>query len=112
MKAPILISLALGAMAAGAVFFPFGAAEVAQAQPDAPQCVVEVRAENPYRNYGYDHIVNLKNTCDIEVECRVYTNVDRTPVSTTVGAKAERSVLIRRGAPRGEFTAYAECTEK
>jgi hypothetical protein len=112
MKAPILIPLALGAIAAGAVLFPFGPADVAQAQPDAQQCVVEVRAENPYRNYGYDHIVNLKNTCAVEVECRVYSNVDRTPIAASVGAKAERSVLLRRGAPRGAFTAYAECTEK
>jgi len=106
-----VIPLALGALAAG-VLLPFGSPDTAEAQPDKARCVVEVRAENPYRNYGYDHMVNLKNTCEMAVECRVFTNVDKTPISVSVAPKTEAAVLVRRGAPSGAFTAWAECEEK
>ena len=65
--------------------------------------------ESPYRNYGYDHIVAIRNDCDRAVRCSVTTSVAPGRYQVTVGAGATERVMTYRGAPRPGFSARVAC---
>src|SRR6476661_4649374 len=71
---------------------------VTPASPAKPECV-KVQAQAPYRGYGYDHIVELRNTCTKPAKCQVATDVNPTPVEQSVPAGETREVLTLRGSP-------------
>ena len=70
---------------------------------------VQVHAEARYRNYGYDHIVIVRNGCDKKALCDVSTNVNPEPVRVEVPAGGATEVLTFRGSPAREFTPRATC---
>jgi hypothetical protein len=70
---------------------------------------VEVHAEARYRNYGYDHLVTVRNGCDRKAVCDVSTNVNPEPVRIEVPAGSAVEVLTFRGSPSREFTPRATC---
>ena len=73
-----------------------------------PGCI-EAWGEARYRNFGYDHIVHVRNRCDRPALCDVSTDVSPEPNRVTVGAAEEIEVLTFRGSPAREFKARAEC---
>jgi hypothetical protein len=77
--------------------------------PPAKVCVASI-AEARYRNYGYDHLVRLTNSCDVPSECAVSTNVAPGAVKATVPAGQTVEVLTFRGSPAPTFTHQAVCT--
>jgi hypothetical protein len=70
---------------------------------------VEVHAVARYRNYGYDHLVVLRNQCDRKAFCEVSTNVNPDPVRVEMPAGGAAEVLTFRGSPAREFTPRATC---
>ena len=80
----------------------------ADMQGGKPNCV-DVRTEARFRNYGYDHLVTVRNGCDQALTCDVATDVSPEPSRVTVQAHAEVEVLTFRGSPAREFSAKVEC---
>lgn len=88
-----------------------GRAAPPEAKPPAaakPECV-SVKAQAPYRGYGYDHIVELRNTCAKPAKCQVATDVSPTPVEQSVPAGETREVLTLRGSPASTFVPAVSC---
>lgn len=88
------------------------AALVAVADPPPPPakvCVASI-AEARYRNYGYDHLVRLTNSCEVASECTVTTNVAPGAVKVAVPGGQTVEVLTFRGSPAATFTHQAVCT--
>jgi len=99
----------LGALAAGAGAPDTGAPDAGPTPaPDAPSCIAW-RSEARYRNYGYDHIVEIRNGCSAAAECQVTTNVAPEPVGVRVGAGQTVEVLTFRGSPASAFKARVRC---
>jgi septal ring-binding cell division protein DamX len=73
-----------------------------------PKCLT-FAAQAPYRGYGYDHIVEIRNGCDKPAACSVKTNVNPTAVEQTVPSGASHSVVTFRGSPSREFTPQVSC---
>src|SRR5690242_14572650 len=67
--------------------------------PPSPAKCVKVRTEARYGAYGYDHVVELENTCDKAMTCDVATDVNPTPASVDLAAGETKSVLTYRGSP-------------
>ena len=89
-----------------------GALELAtplDATVDPAQCAPIVgRVE--YRGLGYDHIVEVHNTCLKKVRCEVWTDVDPAPRhSLVVEPETTSAVVTRRGSPAQEFHAQGKC---
>jgi hypothetical protein len=80
----------------------------AQTAGRLPSCV-DVRTEARFRNYGYDHLVTVRNGCDQAQSCDVATNVSPDPSRVTVQPHSEVEVLTFRGSPAREFTAKVDC---
>ncbi len=109
---PLAISTAISTVLVGAL----GAAAAARADDPKPKKPVvdvstcaKVTGSAPYQGYGYTHLIELKNTCDKPVECRVWTNVD--PNQLVLSAKTGETVSIatRKGSAAREFTPQSEC---
>lgn len=82
-------------------------APVVQSADDCAQ----VQASARYVGYGYTHVVTLKNTCNKDVECVLWTDVDPEPRSTVQAAAGETVELVtRRGSPSLAVTAYKSCS--
>jgi hypothetical protein len=77
-------------------------------QPTEDQCVV-VHSEARYGAYGYDHLVEVENTCDKTLVCTVKTNLNPEPTTVTVPGKEKRLVVTFRGSPAREFTPDVRC---
>lgn len=76
---------------------------------EKPLLCVQVWPEARYRNYAYDHIVHLGNSCDAAVVCDVATNVNPTPIRVQLAAAERREVLTFRGSPSREFVPRVRC---
>ncbi len=70
----------------------------------------KVTASASYQGYGYTHLVELKNTCDKPVQCRVWTNVDAAKITLTAAPGQSASAATRKGSPSRDVTAFSECT--
>jgi hypothetical protein len=77
-----------------------------------PAACVKVRTEARYVPYGYDHIVELENTCGRAMRCDVASNVNPTPTSVDLATGETKSVLTYRGSPASEFTAQVDCKQQ
>lgn len=87
-----------------------GAQDATEDAGDAgTQACVEVRGEVRYGALAYDHIVHLKNVCDVAFLCTVKTDVNPQPIVVTVPARQEVEVLTFRGSPARVFVPYVTC---
>ena len=77
-----------------------------------PATCVKVHTEARYVPYGYDHIVELENTCDKAMVCDVSTDVNPTPTTVELAAGETKSTLTYRGSPASEFKAQVDCKEQ
>lgn len=77
----------------------------------AKQCTKH-HTETPYRNYGYDHIVVISNTCEHVEHCVIEASSVDGKQEVDVPANGERSVTVRIGSPAREFTAKVSCEKK
>ncbi|MCA9582660.1 MAG: hypothetical protein KC416_12755 [Myxococcales bacterium] len=75
---------------------------------DAAKCV-DVSKSTPYRNYGYDHVVTLKNGCTKAVSCSVTTNTNPDESKATLSPDETKSITMFRGSPAREFEAKVRC---
>lgn len=73
-----------------------------------PACMSWVQRA-PYRNLGYDHEVEITNTCERAADCTVSTDVSPKPISVEVPAGATVTVLTYRGSPAYAFKASVSC---
>lgn len=81
---------------------------LAEPAPKTAACVV-VQGDARYRNYGYDHVVIVRNGCDRKAICDVSTNVNPEPARVEVPAGSAAEVLTFRGSPAREFVPRATC---
>jgi hypothetical protein len=77
-------------------------------EPTAKACIA-IKAETPYRDSGYDHIVKLESHCQKPVKCRVSSDVNPEPVEVTLAPKERTEVLLWRGSPASTFKARVSC---
>jgi hypothetical protein len=73
-----------------------------------PKCL-EVHPSARYSGYGYDHVVEIDNTCDRAMSCTVKTDVGSDATTVKVPAKEKKSVTTFRGSPAREFKADVRC---
>ncbi|MEM7137129.1 MAG: hypothetical protein AAF500_11150 [Myxococcota bacterium] len=77
--------------------------------PGASNCY-SVRGEARYGALGYNHVVIITNTCDVKLECEVWTDVDPKPrIALTVEPKATGEKTTRLNSPARGFKAFGEC---
>lgn len=76
----------------------------------ASQKCFKTRSEARYAAYGYDHLVEIENTCDKPLLCVVKTDVNPDPSNVTVPGKEKRMVVTFRGSPAREFKPDVRCT--
>lgn len=102
-----LLGLGLAATVAGTA--------AAEGPPNAPKdgggvpkCA-SVRSEARYGAYGYDHLVEIENSCERALQCTVKTDVNPEPTQVRVGPKEKATVLTFRGSPAREFKADVRC---
>jgi hypothetical protein len=60
--------------------------------------------------YGYNHIVHVKDVCDLGADCVVTTDVNPEPTKVSVGPKSETEVNTWLGSPARVFTPKVVCT--
>jgi hypothetical protein len=87
------------------------AADGEEGPPNPAKCV-KVRTSARYVAYGYDHVVELENTCGKAMSCDVSTDANPTPASVDLAAGETKSVLTYRGSPASEFTAKVDCKQQ
>lgn len=104
-RASRLLSVAVAMLGTSAAL---STARSADGEPATVACV-ETWGEARYRNYGYDHIVHLRNRCEKAVICRVSSNVNPDPSEVTVASKMEAEVMTFRGSPAREFVPKVDC---
>ena len=59
--------------------------------------------------YGYNHVVEIQNTCELPASCDVSTNVNPDVMHVDVAPKASTEVVTFQGSPSREFTAKVDC---
>jgi hypothetical protein len=96
------------------VCFVFGAmtalaADAGGRERALPECV-EWRKIVRYRNYGYDHIVEIHNACSQRAACVVKTDVNPEPIKVSVAPDESKEVLTFMGSPARVFEADVQCT--
>lgn len=84
----------------------------AAAKEDVRNCY-SIHGEARYGALAYKHVVIVTNRCDIELQCRVWTDVDPEPKqSVSVGPKGTGEVIVRATSPARSFKAFGECEKK
>jgi hypothetical protein len=122
-RSPLLLVLAV---AGGALWLaaraPHAAADGTAALPLAegekeappgklPECV-KVRTEARYSGLGYDHVVEIENTCEKAMSCTVATDVNTQSNTLKLAPKQLETVVTFRGSPAREFKADVSCKEQ
>ena len=74
----------------------------------APSTCVKYRARIRY-SLGYDHLVDLENTCKKSVICSVKTNVNPQEQQVSLHADETSTVVTYIGSPAREFTPQVSC---
>jgi len=78
-------------------------------RPGNPVCI-ESWGEARYRNYGYDHIVHVRNHCTQQAICDVSSSTNPEAQRFTIPAGQEIEALTFRGSPSRDFEPRVECT--
>jgi hypothetical protein len=73
----------------------------------APECLQSNKTVI-YRAFGYDHIVELRNTCPSAVRCELSTAADPAQ-SVALEPGEDKHLLLRRGSPAREFDYRLVC---
>ena len=72
----------------------------AQADEDDVRNCYSVHGEARYGALAYKHVVIVTNRCEVELQCRVWTDVDPEPKqSVSVGPKGTAEVIVRAVSP-------------
>ena len=82
----------------------------AEPAPDESPSCIRWTKQARWANYGYDHLVHIKNGCSSAAKCSVTTNVRPQAVHVTVPVQKTVTVVTFRGSPASEFTAQVTCT--
>jgi hypothetical protein len=81
----------------------------AGADGGAPKECVESWPEARMQAYGYNHIVHLRDVCEMPADCVVTTDVNPEPTKVSVAAKSETEVNTFLGSPARVFTPKVVC---
>jgi hypothetical protein len=101
------IRYAASALLALALLTALGSSSPAQT-PRTPACI-QSWAETRYRDYGYDHIVHIANTCQARAVCFVSSNLNPTPLKVDVPVAQQIEVLAARSSTPRDFTPQLAC---
>lgn len=81
-------------------------------EDDVRNCY-SIHGEARYGALAYKHVVIVTNRCEIELDCKVWTDVDPEPKqSVSVGPKGTSEVIVRATSPARSFKAYGECEKR
>jgi hypothetical protein len=94
---------------AALVFVTLGALPLA-ASAQAPNPCVHAWGEARYGAVGYNHLVHLENSCAVDADCVVSTDVNPQPQTVAVPAKSEVIVNTFLGSPARVFVPHVTCT--
>jgi hypothetical protein len=86
------------------------AASVALAGPPTAKDCIESWPEARMQAYGYNHIVHVRDLCDVGADCVITTDVNPEPTKLSVAAKSEAEVNTWLGSPARVFTPKVACT--
>ena len=98
-----LLALGVGSKALGRE------TSLAEGEDKPAQVCWTVRTQAAYRGLGYDHIVEIKNSCDKPLACVVRTDVNPEATVTRVAALETVTVVTFHGSPSSEFKADVQC---
>jgi hypothetical protein len=101
--------LALAAFLCAALAPSIVAAASQGGEPTATACLIRYWTEARPRHPGYDHLVHIRNDCELPVACTIITSVNPRALRTTLAAKTEVTVLTYRGSPARRFNADVTC---
>jgi hypothetical protein len=77
---------------------------------DVPECVSVRNALRP-SGYGYDHVVYVRNRCEVTVECTVGSSRNPKPeFGLVVPPGLEKGVVTRTHAKKRHFKSSVRCT--
>jgi len=86
-----------------------GAGELGRRIVRVPDCVM-VRSEARPSGYRFDHVVYIRNSCPVSIDCLISTNVDPKPDHPLVVLPGrENGVITRTGASRRNFKPQVSC---
>ena len=74
-----------------------------------PSCIAWSPAVR-YRGIGYDHLVNIRSTCEEPADCEVWTNVtpDKQRVEVSPGRNVQVVTFV--ASPSSVFEAHVACS--
>ncbi len=90
------------------MLFAFSGLGIRESKAATPKCI-DTWTEAIYRNYGYDHIVHVRNRCERAAACDVSTDVNPEVQHVTVPPAHETAVQTFRGSPARVFVARVNC---
>jgi len=85
-------------------------ASIALAGPPTAKECIQSWAEPRMQAYGYNHIVHVRDVCDVGADCVITTDVNAEPTKLAVGPKSEAEVNTWLGSPARVFTPTVVCT--
>lgn len=91
----LLVALALAPLAAAA---------------QTPNACIRAWGEARYGAYGYNHLVHIANSCSVDADCVVTTDVNPEPLNVSVPARSEVVTNTFLESPSRVFTPHVTCT--
>jgi hypothetical protein len=85
-------------------------ASVALAGSPAPKDCIQFWPEARMQAFGYNHIVHVRDVCDVGADCVVTTDVNPEPTKLSVPPKSDEEVNTWLGSPARVFTPTVVCT--
>jgi hypothetical protein len=79
--------------------------------PKKSVACVNVSHQARFNGVGYNHWVQLENTCTFRVNCEVSTNVNPTVVDVQLASKESKEINTFQGSPASEFTPHVVCRQ-
>ena len=96
-------------IAFAAVFATVCTTPQSSAGESVPSCIAWSTAVR-YRGIGYDHLVNIRSTCDKPADCEVWTNVNPDKQSVEVPQGHNVEVVTFLASPASVFEAHVACS--
>jgi hypothetical protein len=101
---PATLGLPIAAVALATV------ALAADAGAPTPKACIQSWPEARMQAYGYNHIVHVKDLCDVGADCVITTDVNPEPTKLSVGPKSEAEINTWLGSPARVFVPTVVCT--
>lgn len=92
------------------LFFVMLAMAPLAASAQTPNACIKAWGEARYGAYGYNHLAHVANSCTVDADCVVSTDVNPEPMSMAVPAKTEVIVNTFYESPSRVFTLRVTCT--